>query len=263
MSSVGAHTPRDLTESRAVVVGGSSGVGFASAVALARAGVKGIVLVGRDHDRGQAAQQAVTEAGADAMFVAGDAGDGREVERIIAEARQFLGGIEICLNAVATEGNVGPIETMDPIDVVKLLNGVVTPPMLVTREVLLVMREGGGGVILNVASDAAKVPTPGESVVGAGMSAITMFSRTVALEAKRYGVRVNAITPSLIVGTRSSDRFLQEEFASKIFAKIAEKAQLGVPNAEDLANLVVFLASPAAAKITGQVISVNGGISAG
>jgi NAD(P)-dependent dehydrogenase (short-subunit alcohol dehydrogenase family) len=90
-----------------------------------------------------------------------------------------------------------------------------------------------------------------------------MFSQTAALEAKRYGIRVNAITPSLVAGTEGTERITAGDgFSAKLFAKVATMADLGVTDAHDQAALVVFLASPAAARLTGQAISVNGGISA-
>jgi 2-hydroxycyclohexanecarboxyl-CoA dehydrogenase len=88
-----------------------------------------------------------------------------------------------------------------------------------------------------------------------------MFSRGLALEAKRHGVRVNAITPSIVRGTPLYDTLMEHPFASKLFNKAEAMASLGVVDADDLAQLVVFLASPAAAKISGQCISMNGGIS--
>ena len=89
-----------------------------------------------------------------------------------------------------------------------------------------------------------------------------MFSRAAAMEAKRDGVRINALTPSLITGTPTGDRVQEGGFSAKLFAKARSMAHLGVTEADDLAGLVVFLASPAAARLTGQAISVNGGISA-
>jgi NAD(P)-dependent dehydrogenase (short-subunit alcohol dehydrogenase family) len=124
------------------------------------------------------------------------------------------------------------------------------------------MREQRTGVIINVASDAAKVPTPGETVIGAAMAAIVTFSRTLAMEAKREGVRVNALTPSLITGTDTHDRVMANPFSAKLFSNAAKLAHLGVAQPDDLAEMMVFLASPAAARLTGQAISINGGISA-
>jgi NAD(P)-dependent dehydrogenase (short-subunit alcohol dehydrogenase family) len=134
-------------------------------------------------------------------------------------------------------------------------------PLLMSRAVVPFMRAQKSGAIINIASDAVKVPTPGETAIGSAMAAIVTFSRTLALEAKRYGVTVNAITPSLIVNTGSYDRAMNLEFSKKIFDKIVSQAHLGLTEPEDLANRALFFASPMASKITGQVVSVNGGIS--
>jgi NAD(P)-dependent dehydrogenase (short-subunit alcohol dehydrogenase family) len=94
------------------------------------------------------------------------------------------------------------------------------------------------------------------------MAAIVMFSRVTAIEAKRNGIRVNAVTPSLIAGTPTAERVLEDGFSRGLFEKAAKMALLGVAEPEDLASLVVFLGGPGAARLTGQAISVNGGISA-
>jgi NAD(P)-dependent dehydrogenase (short-subunit alcohol dehydrogenase family) len=124
------------------------------------------------------------------------------------------------------------------------------------------MRSRRSGVIVNVASDAAKTATPGEAVIGAAKAAMVMFTRTIAIEEKRYGIRANALTPSLVYGTASTERITADGFSGKLFARAAQQAQLGVPTADDIAALTVFLCSTAAARLTGQAISVNGGISA-
>jgi NAD(P)-dependent dehydrogenase (short-subunit alcohol dehydrogenase family) len=120
-----------------------------------------------------------------------------------------------------------------------------------------------GGAIVNVASDAAKVPTPGETIVGAVMAGVAMFSRTLAMEAKRRRIRVNVVTPSLVRDTRTFSRVTAGGFSAKLFEKAARAAHLGLPEPDEIAAIIAFLASPEAARMTGQVISVNGGISAG
>jgi 2-hydroxycyclohexanecarboxyl-CoA dehydrogenase len=94
------------------------------------------------------------------------------------------------------------------------------------------------------------------------MAAIVMFTRTLAVEGKRNGIRANVITPSLISGTPTTERAMSEGFSKKLFEKAAQLAALGVASAEDQAETVVFLSGPGAARLTGQAISVNGGISA-
>ncbi len=94
------------------------------------------------------------------------------------------------------------------------------------------------------------------------VAAIVMFSRVTAIEAKRDGIRVNVITPSLIAGTPTAEGVLRDGFSKKLFEKAASLAHLGAAEPDDLASLVVFLGGPGSARLTGQAISVNGGISA-
>ena len=139
-----------------------------------------------------------------------------------------------------------------------LLYGAVYP----ARAVLPYMMERGRGVILTVASDAAKVPTPGEAAIGAAMAGIVMFTRGLAIEAKRSGIRANCLTPSIVRDTPMYDKLMADRFAGKLFTKAEQMASLGVVEPDDLAQMAVYLASPAAARMTGQAISINGGISA-
>ncbi len=111
-------------------------------------------------------------------------------------------------------------------------------------------------------SAAAKIATPGETLIGAAMASILMFSRTAALEAKREGVRINGVAPSLIANTPGAEMLFGDPFSSRLFEKAAGMASLGVPAPEDLADTILFLAGPQSRRITGQALSVNGGISA-
>ena len=124
------------------------------------------------------------------------------------------------------------------------------------------MRAANGGCIINIASDAAKIPTPGETVIGAAMAGIVMFTRALAVEGKRNGIRANVLTPSIVGGTEFYERIMADPFAGKLFGKAVPKAELGLVDMTDLAEIAVFLASPAASKMTGQALSVTGGISA-
>jgi NAD(P)-dependent dehydrogenase (short-subunit alcohol dehydrogenase family) len=119
----------------------------------------------------------------------------------------------------------------------------------------------GGGAIVSYASDAAKAPTPGESVHGGALAANVMFTKVLALELGRQNIRVNAITPSITRGARTYDAVMAGGFSKKLFEKAERKARLGAASAETVAPMAVFLVSPLASHITGQVISVNGGIS--
>lgn len=256
---------RAYEDAGVVIAGGTSGVGLASAHGFAAAGVRRFVLLGRDPGRGDAARAAVVDRcpGAEVRFLPVDAQDASAVTAAIATAHQALGTIDVLVNSTTGAYQPELLHRTPQADIVPILLGQALPPMLLTHAVLPIMQAQGGGSIVNIASDAAKVPTPGESVLGGAMAAIVMFSKVAAIEGKRQGVRVNAVTPSLIAGTATAARVLADGFSRKLFEKAAAQAHLGVAEAEDLAALVVFLGGPAAAKLTGQAISVNGGISAG
>lgn len=252
-----------LHDARVVIVGGTSGVGLSAARQLAEAGTRKFLLVGRNADRGEAARRQLLDTALDASvtFLSANAGCYEDAERVMAEAEAAMGGVDVLVNSTSTGYCPDLFFRTPPEAMPSLMTELVSAPMNMCRAVIDHMRANKRGVIVNIASDAAKVPTPGETIVGAAMAAIVMFSRTLALEAKRDGIRVHALTPSLIAGTATAARVTQEGFSAKLFASAAAQADLGVVEADDVAATIVYLASPAAARMTGQVISVNGGIS--
>lgn len=255
---------RDYSDSAVVIAGGTSGVGLASAFAFTDAGVRRIALLARNAERGEKARRDVVNRCPDAevCFIPVDASDGEQVQQAVEMAHRELGGIDVLVNSVTATYTPELLHRTPMADLAGTLLGQALPPMQLTRAVLPLLQEQGGGSIVNIASDAAKSPTPGESALGGAMAAIVMFSRVAAIEAKRNGVRVNVITPSLIAGTPTAENVLREGFSKKLFEKAASQAHLGVAEPDDLASLVVFLGGPGSARLTGQAISVNGGISA-
>lgn len=247
-----------------LIVGGTSGVGLATARRFAAGGGSRVTIVGRDAARGEAARATLAAEfpSAEVALMLGDANGAAGAEHIVSETLALRGRVDVLV--VATVGAALP-DLLSNIPIERLardLSDQALGPMLMSRAVLPSMRAQRSGVIVTVASDAGKVATPGESVIGAAMAAIIMFSRTLAMEAKRDGIRVNCVTPSLIRGTATHDRIFAHPFAARLFEKAAKMASLGVAETGDLAELIHFLAGPEAARITGQAISVNGGISA-
>ena len=165
-------------------------------------------------------------------------------EGAVDAARDAFGKVDLLVN---TGGGTGMPELFHemPLDgLTSGLDGLLRGIMLPCRAAVPHMMKRKRGVILNVASDAGKVETPGEAVIGAGMAGVMMFSRALALEAKRDNIRVNCLTPSIVRGTPLYDELMAHPFASKIFAKAEKMASLGVVEADELAQLAVFLASP-------------------
>ena len=257
------YVPR-LDDATLCISGGTSGVGLQVARQAVRAGTQRIGLVGRDPVRGQRAAEEIRSlaSGVWAVFIAGDLSDPAEAERVTTEVTTLLGAIDVLINSTAASYTPRLLQRTAPADIPSILLQQALAPLNMSRAVLPGMQSRHGGIIVNVASDAAKYPTPGETVIGAAMAAIVMFSKTLAMEAKRDGIRVNAVTPSLIANTGSYERVMGDPFSARLFEKASERASLGVAEPEDLADLILFLASPAARRITGQVISPNGGISA-
>ena len=256
------HKP--LAGKRALLTGSTSGIGLETAARLAESGVSRLVINGRDRERGERARQTLAERapGVDAAFVASDVSTPEGARALIEGALDHLGGgIDILVTCAG--GDHAPTlfheTSLDEIE------AVVRHWLLGTLHCcrLALPHVADGGAIVTVASDAAKVPTPGESVIGAAMAGIAMFSRTLAMEAKRRRIRVNVVTPSLVRNTLTHDRITAGGFSARLFEKVAAAAHLGVPEPADVAALITFLAMPHAAKLTGQAISVNGGISAG
>ncbi|GAB3377156.1 SDR family oxidoreductase [Spongiibacter taiwanensis] len=260
----GTNVTKSLDQSSVLIVGGTSGVGLATAMEFASAGATRITLVGRSVERGETALAALKGKFSElhAEFISADANNPDEAMRVVAQCLEMQGGLDVLVNTTSAAYVPKLLFNMDINDVPQILNQQALAPLLMSRAALPHMREQKFGVIINIASDAAKVPTPGETVLGAAMAAICLFSRTLAIEGKRDGIRVNAVTPSLINGTTVYDRVMDDPFSAKLFANAAKLASLGVAEPEDLASLIVFLASPAARRITGQAVSVNGGISA-
>jgi len=246
-----------------VISGGTSGVGLATGIGFVRAGCQRLVLIGRNEERGKAAVEAVVAEGprAQVEFISADLNEPAAAAEAASEAARRLGSIDILVNSTVAPYQPTLLHEI-PIEQLRdVLTQQALGPLLMSRAVLPIMREQGSGAIVTVASDAAKVPTPGETGIGAAMAAIVTFSQTLAVEAKRNGIRVNVVTPSLIVDTASYDRAMAQPFSKRIFDKIVGQAHLGLTTPDDLANTILFLASPLAQRITGQVVSVNGGIS--
>jgi NAD(P)-dependent dehydrogenase (short-subunit alcohol dehydrogenase family) len=256
--------PSDLADKSVLVVGGSTGVGLETALRFADAGCRRIAIAGRNAERGLKAAALVRDRnrGAESLYVRTDANEPSQAIAAVEQVESTFGRIDVLVTSTASAFlprllNDTPIE-----DIPRILAEQALGPLLMSRAVLPGMRARRDGVIVNIASDAAKSATQGETVIGAAMAAIVMFSRALAMEAKRDGVRVNVLTPSLITGTPIYDRLMQDEFSANLFGKAAKMAHLGVVEPSDLAEMILFLASSAGEKITGQAISINGGISA-
>lgn len=243
----------------ALIFGGTAGIGLATAHCLARDGYEAVFVSGRGESRGRTAVTELESAFPDCRF--------RYLQCDVSDHHQVRTALHMAEAPDTIVSSISPpifpclMKDSDPETYPLLLNNALLGVMNICKHATEVMREKGGGSLITIATDAAKVPTPGETLIGAVMAGIVMLSRTVALEEKRHGIRVNCVTPSIVRGTPFYDAMMQDPFCGKLFAKAESRADLGVVEAEDVAETIAYLASDRARKVTGQVISVNGGIS--
>lgn len=257
-------TPKAKEASSALIVGGTAGIAYASAQALLAHGIPKVTIVGRSRDRGEATCAGLSEQFPKAaiFYAQCDARNAEAMQTAADDAARRMGSIDILLSCGGGDPMPKLLYEIPISEVMPTISMIVAGIIHPARAVQPHMTAQGSGSIICLASDAAKIATPGETVIGAAMAAIVMFCRGMAYEAKRNGIRVNCLTPSIVQGTPLYDKLMSDAFSKRLFGKAETLASLGVVTPEDLAAWVVFLASPAAAKITGQTISITGGISA-
>ncbi len=237
----------------AVVTGAASGIGRATAQALATAGAT-IVVADIDADKGEAAAAALRQQGQRAEFVAVDLTDTASIVAFAATVQARFGSVDILVNG-AGWGRTAPFWEGTPEFWSQLVALNFVGPMTLCKALLPAMMERGGGKIVNIASDAGRVGSLGETVYAGAKGGLIAFTKSLARETARYGINVNCVCPG------PTDTPLMAAVPDKVkeaLTKAIPMRRLGKP--EEVADAVVFFASDRAAFITGQVLSVSGGL---
>ena len=240
----------DLAGKVALVTGGSRGIGESIAQTLHGAGAK-IALFGRDGAKAQATAKSLGES---AHGYACDVGQSAQVEAAVAEVERDFGTIDILVNNAGTtrDNLMVRISEEDWDDVLETnLKGA----FLMMKHAARGMIKRRAGRIINISSAAGQKGFVGAAAYAASKGGLNALTRVVAVEAAPYGVTCNVISPGVLdggLGTALSSK-IREAYLS-----ITPLGRMGDP--ADVGELAVFLASPAGAYITGQIIGVNGGI---
>jgi NAD(P)-dependent dehydrogenase (short-subunit alcohol dehydrogenase family) len=246
-----------FTEKVAVVTGASSGIGRATALALAGQGAS-VVAVGRDRAALESAVAEIGHAGAAAIAVVTDLTSPEAADAIVAAAVARFGGIDVLVNAAGIIGFGSTDQTTDE-QWDQMMNTNVRAPFRLMRAAFphLKMRRG---TVVNVSSVNGRRVFPGLAAYNTSKAAIDQLTRSAAIEWAPHGVRVNAVNPGVTVTNLHRRAGLDEEKYAAFLARSNETHPLGRPGqVNDIASLILFLASSQAEWITGETIAVDGG----
>lgn len=253
----------DFTSRVAIVTGGSSGIGKETATRLVAAGAC-VVIGGRDAGKLARAAAEVDPGRSRVRFVAGDIADPASAEALVDEAVKAFGGVDILVNNAGVF-NPKPFLDVTPDEYDWFLDTILKGKFFMAQAAARAMIQRGGGAIVQVGSLWAiqaigATPSAAYSAANAGVHALT---RNLAIELASRRIRINTVAPA-VVETPVYNTFLSDEEVSKTlpgFNAFHPLGRNGQPR--DIAEAILFLASDAASWITGTVLPVDGGVTAG
>ena len=246
-----------LTGKVAIITGAGSGIGAAAATAMAAAGAA-VVVADCRADSASKVVEAITAVGGRAVAAHVDVGSEPEVAAMVDTAMDAFGALNILHNNAAAQELTlrdGAIHELELEVWNRTLNVNATGVMLGCKHAIPHMIAAGGGSIINTASGNGHVAESTRSAYSASKGAIIAFTRSVATQYGRNGIRCNAVSPGIVLSEIVRDLVPQQ--MKDTWLRHTLTPRLGVP--DDIAATVVFLASDAAAYLTGQTIVVDGG----
>ena len=238
-----------------LITGALTGIGRATALAFAKEGAD-LVVSGRRDDAGQALVAELRALGAAAEFIRADVRHESDVQNLVDKTVARFGRLDVAVNNAGTEGTPGPVTAQTAESYAATFDTNVLGVLLSLKHELRVMQAQGAGSIVNLSSTMGHRGAPGASLYSASKHAVEGLTKSAALEAAAFGVRVNAVAPGP-VDTAMLDRFTgTADRKAGLVAGVPLKRS-GRP--EEIADAIVFAASSKASFITGQIIAVNGG----
>ena len=237
-------THQNLRGRTALVTGATSGIGRAAANQLAREGAE-VIVHGRDPKRGEGVVAEIVQAGGQARFVAADLSDPTEVRRLADEA----GAVDVLVNNAGFSW-FGPTADLDVATYDALFDSNVRAPYFLVAALAPRMAANGGGSIINVASMVGAVGLAGAAAYGGTKATLAAMTRSWAAEFSPRGVRVNAVAPGPVYTAADPER-IEALGATTPLGRAAQ--------AEEIAQVITFLATPAAGYVTGATVAADGG----
>jgi NAD(P)-dependent dehydrogenase (short-subunit alcohol dehydrogenase family) len=244
----------------ALVTGGTSGIGRDTAVLFAKAGAK-VVVAGRREPEGNETIELIRTAGGDGLFVKADISKASEVDALIQNAVNRFGRLDIAFNNAGIEGAWAPIVRQSEEDWDRTIDINLKGVWLCLKyEIRQMLRQAGGGAIVNMASITALIGSVGAGAYSASKHGVIGLTKTAALENAKSGIRINAICPGF-TETPMADRIFRVPKLYKYVLSCHPIGRLGRP--AEIAEAVLWMCSDRASFMTGQSLILDGGFLAG
>lgn len=248
--------PFDLQGHVSVVTGGGSGIGLGIASGLARAGAA-VAIIGRSAERLADAQARLEQFGTPVLAIAADVSDEQAVTEAMRRVRAELGGLDSCFANAGVGGGITPLVDTSLANFRSVTSINLDGVFLTLREAARQMIEtGAGGSLVAISSMGARQGMPRQHAYSASKAGITAIVNSVAVELARHGIRANTVEPGWISTDMTDAAMSSDVFNQRVLQRVPLR-RWGSP--DDLAGVAVYLASPASAYHTGDVLLVDGG----
>ena len=239
----------------ALVVGGSTGIGRATAVAFARAGAK-VVVASRGETKGQETVELVKQAGTEGLFIQTDVSDKNSVKHLIEQTIDKYDRIDAAFNNAGIEGKTAPLVQTNEDDFDSIINVNLKGVYLCLKYQIAAMLETGGGAIVNTASIGGVIGFPNTAIYCASKHGVIGLTKTAALELAKSNIRVNAIAPGA-VQTDLLNRMSGGEEAAEAIARAIPNGRISSP--DEISGAVIWLCSDEATYVNGHTLVVDAG----